>query len=135
MTIVDPQENTNEEPTPDTGDNQEIETIHIDSDTFYRPADIRRIFGIRFVGHLTQLGLRSLGGWYRGKRILEAYEQAAQNKSCQRVSAGKEVMNEAKHAKVKMEKAIQRRKIQSVSRSEAKDSLRSQLEKVQRQVR
>lgn len=104
--------------------------------SFYRPSYIEALLGIQCLRTLRKYGLRAVGGWYLGEIILDSFKRAWQAKSCQRV-LGEEVNHERKeHAE---EKTVAENhtdgKVQRVSKRTKSESLRGQLEKIERTIR
>lgn len=115
----------------------EMNHVHIDPDTFYRPAYIRQVLGTRCVNHLTNAGLQSVGGWYFGGSILAACRRVWHTEPVNpRGPDGKEVRIEPDHAiTARMDQAIPQRSVQPVPRKKATESLQCQLEAFKRKVR
>ena len=109
-----------------------LPSVPIRRDSFYRPKDIRKVFGIRFLNYLTRSGLRAIGGWYSGEAILETFRQIRQDKACQRVSAGKEVEDEAEDTEEedRVEESGDDGAIQSLSSEGEPEDLLSQMAEV-----
>jgi hypothetical protein len=108
--------------------------VQIFPNTFYRPAYVRDILGVRYLNHLTKAGLRAYGGWYTGEAILEFARRVWQDDPCQRESARKEAVNAElttkKKSKAQLEKNSKNGKIYPVPRRHNPDALLSQMDEV-----
>src|SRR5687768_5577352 len=96
--------------------------IELMPNTLYSASELEQMLGKRCLARLRKDGcLRAVGDRYLGRLVLDAYCNAAQAKDCQRVSGGKEVPNEAEHAKKPMEESLRRPKLQPLSRETSKN--------------
>jgi hypothetical protein len=110
--------------------------IEIHQHILYRAEELKTLLGARCLAALRREGaLRAVGDWYLGQTVLDSFARVATMKASGASPAREEAKIEKERAKKSVAKAADRKTVQPVSGRKGDDSLRGQLEALQRELR